>query len=309
MRESAAFPVLGEGRTVSVIAPSSACSPVDFDSGVELLRSWGLSLKIPRDIFSKSSGFSANSDAVRWRHLRAALTDSDTRLIWCARGGYGALRLMDRLDDLPVPSQRKLLVGFSDITALQHYVWQKWRWPALHAPVICQLGRKELRVRDLAELKRVIAGRQADWRFAGLLPLNSAARRRRRDIIGPLVGGNLKTLQSLLGTPWSPDYPDHILFLEDVNERGYAVDRMLVQMVAAKFFVRTKALVFGSFVGGREPNGRELGSVALKEFARGVRFPVFSGLPVGHGRRFRPMPVGLSARLSCREVACLNIPG
>ncbi len=307
MSEPGSVPMLGEGHGISVIAPASACSRADFKSGAELLKSWGLRLKIPEDLFQGSCGFSVAGDAVRWRHLRGALGDPDTRVIWCARGGYGALRLMSRLDGLALPSCRKLLVGFSDITALQHFVWQKWGWPVLHAPVICQLGRKDLRLRDLAELKRVVCGRQRQWSFAGLRPLNMPARRRRRDVVAPLTGGNLKTLQALIGTPWSPGHPDHILFLEDVNERGYAIDRMLVQMSAAGVFAGTKALVLGDFVGGRESNGRNLGATVLSEFARRARFPVFAGLPVGHGRRFRPLPMGVPARLRCGDTACLSI--
>lgn len=289
------LPTLNPGDVVDVVAPASACSPCDLQQGLRLLEEWGLRPRIPWDLFGRPYLY-AHDDAVRWRHLKEALGSRDSKAIWCVRGGYGSMRILPYLQRLKKPRQPKLVIGFSDITALQTVLIERWGWPALHAPGIAQIGRNEPSARAIQELRRVLLGTQQTVVFSGLRRLGEhttpppCVRAR-------LVGGNLKTLQSMLGTPWQPRSSPYILFFEDVNERAYAVDRMLVQMRAAGMFRKTRAMVLGDFVDGVEPNGKSLWKEVFREFAGTVSFPVLTGMPVGHGRRLRPLPLGLVADL------------
>lgn len=282
------------GDVIDVVAPASACSPEALAAGVAVLEGWGFRPRVPSGLF-ESSGIVAAPDASRHRALRRALRSADSRVVWCVRGGYGSQRLLPRLAREAVPAPRKLLVGFSDLTALHVFVNQHWGWPTLHAATLADLGSGRLSQRSLGELRRIVAGRTSHLSVR-LRPLNPAARRA-RSVGGRLVGGNLKTIQSLVGTPWSVRPARCILMVEDTGERGYAIDRMLVQLVQAGVLRGVRALVFGQLTGGREPDGRFTGTEVVARFAERMRIPVLGGAPFGHGAAARAVPLGVPAKL------------
>lgn len=282
------------GDVIDVVAPASACSPEALAAGVAVLEGWGFRPRVPPGLF-ESSGIVAAPDASRHRALSRALHSADSRVVWCVRGGYGSQRLLPRLAREPVPARPKLLVGFSDLTALHVFINQHWRWPTLHAATLADLGSGRLSQRSLGELCRMVAGRTSRLSVR-LRPLNPAARRA-RSVGGTLVGGNLKTIQSLVGTPWSVRPAGCILMVEDTGERGYAIDRMLVQLVQAGILRGVRALVFGQFTGGREPDGRFTGTEVVARFAERMRVPVLAGAPFGHGATARAVPLGVRAEL------------
>lgn len=262
---------------------------------------------MPADLFGEK-GIVANDDTRRWQHLRHALMASDSDVVWAVRGGYGAMRLLPRLGRFERPAKRKLLVGFSDITALQMHLTERWGWSVLHGPMVGALGSQSLSARAKREVRRLVAATdRPSCVYAGLRPLNAPARVDRL-VAGKLVGGNLKTLQSLLGTPWGRIGSQRILFVEDRGERGYAIDRMLVQMRLAGFFRGLRAMIFGSFDGGLEPDGRFTGDAVIADFARAAKFPVFRGLSVGHHDTTRSLPLGVRAELALGSRGRLVIP-
>ena len=282
------------GEAIDVVAPASACRREALAAGVEVLEGWGYRPRVPPDLF-EGSGIVAAPDAARYRTLHRALRRPDSRVVWCVRGGYGSQRLLPRLARGEVPGRRKLLVGFSDLTALHVFVNQHWGWPTLHAATLADLGSGRLSQTSLGELRAVVAGRTSRLSFR-LRPLNAAAGRA-RSVRGALVGGNLKTLQSLAGTPWSVRPAGRILMVEDTGERGYAIDRMLVQLSQAGILRGIRALVFGQFTGGREPDGRFTGTEVIARFAERMRIPVLGGAPFGHGDAARAVLLGLPAKL------------
>lgn len=287
-------PSVRPGETIEVVAPASACSAKALAAGVAVLEEWGFRPRVSPGLF-EGSGIVAASDTSRYRALHHALRRPDSRLVWCVRGGYGSQRLLPRLARGAVPERRKLLVGFSDLTALHVFINQQWGWPTLHAATLAQLGSGRLSQRSLAELRRVVAGRTSRISVR-LRPLNQAAGRT-RSIGGALVGGNLKTIQSLVGTPWGVRPAGCVLMLEDTGERGYAIDRMLVQLDQAGLLRGVRALVFGQFTGGREPDGRFTGTEVIARFAQRMRIPVLGGAPFGHHDTARAVPLGLPATL------------
>ena len=274
------------------------------EAGCEVLRGWGLEPRLPSRLFGASYLY-ADDDDVRLRLLLAALRSSGSRAVWAVRGGYGSTRLLPALARVRAPGLQKLLVGFSDITALQEVIGQRWGWPSLHAPNLTGLARGLLPARHLAELRALLFGERVEIAYGGLRPLNAAARVSRR-VYGVLRGGNLKLCQSLLGTPWQPRWRGALVVLEDVDERAYSVDRMLVQLRQSGVLAGARAVLFGEFTGGLEADGTSLHGRVLADFASKLRMPVFAGLPFGHGNRFRPLPLGLDAELEVGPRAWLR---
>ena len=294
-------PCARPGDVVDVVAPASACRREALAAGVAMLEGWGLRPRVPAGLFEGSSGVEGPSgivaapDASRLRMLGRAFRRPDSTVVWCVRGGYGCQRLLPGLARGAVPERRKLLVGFSDVTALHVFLNQHWGWPTLHAATVAGLGSGRLSQTSLDQLRSVVAG-GASRLSCPLRPLNPAARRP-RTVGGTLLGGNLKTIQSLVGTPWSVRPAGRILMVEDVGERGYAIDRMLVQLSQAGILRGVRALVFGQLTGGREPDGRFTGPEVIARFAERSRLPVLEGAPFGHGGSALAVPLGVPARI------------
>jgi muramoyltetrapeptide carboxypeptidase len=293
-RGSATQPILRPGDIVDVVAPGFRCSDEDLEQGVEFLRRLKLVPRVPPDLFGPDL-LCANSDARRLAHLRRALWARDSRAVWCVRGGYGALRLVPRLLRLPPPALPKLFVGYSDATTLHYLLNLHWKWPSLHGPLLDRLGTSVVREQERIELHGALFGTEPQLHYPGLAPLNAAARRG-TPVTGRVFGGNLTVLQSLLGTALQRR-ASGILFLEDIGERGYRVDRVLEHFAQAGLLRGVRAVVFGTFLGGNEPDGRNLVLDVLRRFAAEQPVPVFAGLDAGHGEYQRPVFFGSPARL------------
>jgi muramoyltetrapeptide carboxypeptidase len=288
--------LLEPGDIVDVVAPGFRCSDESLAAGVEFVRRLGLVPRVPRAIFGADL-LCASSDARRLRHLQRALEAPDSTCVWCIRAGYGAIRLIEPLLAARPPRARKLFVGYSDATTLHFLLNHHWGWPSLHGPLLDRLGSGQVAREEVDELRRVLLGGERRVEFTGLVALNAAARER-RTLASRVFGGNLTVLQSMLGTPLQRN-PRQILFLEDVGERGYRVDRMLQHLAQAGALREVRAIVFGSFIGGREADGKDLVPAVLRRFAQAQHVPVLSGLAAGHGERQRPLFFNTPAELLC----------
>ncbi len=294
-RTTAPQPPLAPGDIVDVVAPGFRCPPENLAGGIEFLRRIGLKPRVPPDLFGDDL-LCANSDAKRFAQLKRALAARDSRAVWCVRGGYGAIRIIERLQALASPRQPKLFIGYSDATTVHWLLNQHWKWPSLHGPLLDRLGAAAVPEAEYKELQEVLFGGRAVT-FPDLQPLNAAARRRSM-VRGHVCGGNLTVLQSLLGTPLQRR-PRGLLLLEDVGERGYRIDRMLEHLSQAGLLRNLDAIVFGSFTGGRETDGTNLGPQVLERFAQEQKIPVLSGVQAGHGAYQRPVFLRSPAHLTC----------
>jgi len=257
------------GGHLRVIAPSSPFDRGAFDRGVARLRerfvvSWDESL-FARD------GFLAGDDERRLAELHAALADDGVDAIACARGGYGAMRLLDRIDLALVARARKLLVGFSDVTAL-HAVWQRAGLRSLHASMIAALGN-------------VDAERVSRWASAvagGAFGSVPATPIRGGRVTAPLVGGNFAVVAALVGTPFAVPVDGAVLLIEDVGEAPYRVDRMLTTLRLAGVLARGAGVIVGDFTAAApRDDGRTVDDV-LCERLDGLSVPVVTGVRIGH---------------------------
>lgn len=287
---------LQPGDVIDVVAPASRFPMADLNRAVKMLRRMGFYPRVPRNIL-RPTALHANRDEVRLAHLKRALLSPDSAAVWCARGGYGSMRLLPAMKKWSRPKRAKILIGFSDITSLHTFVNQEWNWPSLHASVLVRLGRGEIEGREFKSLMGLLTGRSQVIDFLALRPLNSIARRN-RSISGVVRGGNMAVLQAGLGTPFKLHPKDSILFFEDIGERPHRVDRMLTQMTQAGFFNQARAVVFGDFELDKAEDRRVLMSEVFKPFAQSVKIPVVMGMPVGHHpKRQMPLPLNTRAHL------------
>lgn len=290
------WPVLQKGDVVDVIAPGFGVTAETVLAARDFLSSWQLQPRIPKDLIQKHF-LHANSDEKRFDFLEKALHAKDSKVIWCLRGGYGSNRLIPRLEKMKKPARKKLLVGISDITSLHVYFEEKWGWSGLHAPLLDRLGQNKVPVKIEKELKALLFGRKSEVEFSKLKAMNAAARKL-KSLRAPVVGGNLVVLQSTLGTSYQLDLRDKILFIEDLGERGYRVDRILEHFDQVGLFKKCKALIIGEFLGGEEPSTQKpLWPQVFKDWSERLAIPVFKGLEAGHGVVQRPVPLLTQAEL------------
>jgi muramoyltetrapeptide carboxypeptidase len=293
------------GDSVEIIAPASHSPSHKLEDGIDWIKSIGLIPKVPIDIIKTDLFFAAPLE-IQLTHLKDALY-SDSKAIWCLRGGYGSMRLIPHLLKLSPPKKPKLFIGFSDITSLHLFFTQHWKWPTIHGRTISQMHPDFSHTPDRKFLKDIIFGKKDHKVFKGLKPLNEPARLE-QGISGKITGGNLRILQSSLGTAWELKARGKILFIEDVAERGYSIDRMLEQMLQAKIIHKgLKAVVFGDFTQGFEKDGKDLSLEAIKRFAQRVSYPVLRGLPAGHGDEVNfPIPFNTTCHLQTGKNASLK---
>lgn len=300
---------LKAGDIVEVIAPSSAVITPDISSYLikikQLFNSLGLIAKFNNDIISPEKDlFSANSLDYRVSNLQAALNNSESKAIWCLRGGYGASKIIPYLEQMDQP-QPKLLIGFSDITAIHLLIQQKWQWPSIHGPVVSQIINNENLLLPLIPL---LFGKQQSISFDQLTKLNTHCNNK-NIIEAKIIGGNLSIVTSSLGTSWQIDASNRIIFLEDVGERGYRIDRMLTQLDQAGIFNQAKAIIFGQFINGKEPDGSDLTMQTLQNFSASVNIPVLYFPSFGHSSDLNlPLPLGTESILDLNKqsLKCLS---
>ncbi len=274
------------GARVRLIAPSGLFDRGLFEKGVARLRE-RYDVAFDEGIFARH-GYLAGDDARRAAELAEAIADPYCQAIVCARGGYGALRIVPSVPLARLSRRPCLLVGFSDVTAL-HVAWQRARVTSVHGPMVATLGTL-----DDALFERWIR------RIEGELPppLEGLETVVPGDASGVLIGGNLSILQALEGTPHSSHAIGRVVFLEDVGEAPYRVDRMLTTLLLSGFFDGARAIVLGAFTKSVPgPDGTTVDEV-LRERLSGLGVPVVRGVPAGHVDDNLELPFGVEVRVS-----------
>jgi len=279
-------PALHPRDRVAVIAPASAFDRPSFEAGLALIGERYRAGYGP-GVFERHR-YLAGDDARRLGELTAALGDPDVRAVFCARGGYGAMRLLARLAAASPPGPPKLLVGFSDITSL-HLWLQTLGRISVHGPVLTQLAR--LPPATCERLFSVLESTSPAPALKGALTCVGGVAE------GPLLGGNLSVVTRLIGTPFMPRLDGAILLLEDQGERPYRLDRMWTHLQLAGVFDRVRGIVLGSFTGCEEKDAPYSSTEVLRELARATGLPCAAGFPIGHGERNEPVPLGVRVRL------------
>lgn len=282
---------LAPGDRVTVVAPAGPLDRETFDAGLRILAgrydvAWNPGLL-------SRARYLAGDDARRGNELAAALADPRSRAVVAARGGYGSMRLLPHVwpsvNGHPSSSDpAKLLVGFSDITAL-HAALQAAGQVSVHGPVVTQLGTQPPAIVErffaLLEDGTIPPPPVAGTPFVGGV------------VQGPLLGGNFSLVTRLLGTPWLPDLRGAILLLEDVGEKPYRIDRMWTHLRLAGVFERVAGLALGEFTDCEDPDGDFTLREVLENLAAETGLPCIGELPIGHGAVNVPVALGTRVRL------------
>jgi muramoyltetrapeptide carboxypeptidase len=279
-------PAVHPGDCVAVIAPASGFDRASFDAGVALIGARYQPVYGP-GVFERRR-YLAGSDARRLDELTLALADPELRAVFCARGGYGATRLLCGLGAGEPPAPPKLLIGFSDITALHLWLQSHGRI-SIHGPVLTQLGR--LPAATCERLFHLLESASPAPALAGTDSYVGGVTE------GTLIGGNLSVFSRMIGTPFMPALEGAILLLEDQGERPYRLDRIWTHLVLAGVFTRVRGIALGCFTACEEENASYSSAELLRELAEATRLPCVAGLPIGHGEVNEPVPLGVRVRL------------
>ena len=278
---------------IGVAAPSAGFDAQAFKKGVLCLESMGFEVHIPNGITGRHR-YLAGTDRQRADVLNSLFADPGIKGIIAARGGFGAMRLLPLLDWDSIAGNPKLFMGFSDTTALISSLVSKAGICALHAPNLVSLGQADKKT--LESFAKTLTGC-----FTRIdMPSDQVLARGR--VTGRLAGGNLATLVHMIGTPYQPDFAGTILFMEDVGEPAYKIDRMLTQMKMAGVLEGVKGVVTGSFENC--DNDAYLPEI-IQEVFFDANIPICMGIDVGHGTVNLSLPMGGTATLDA-DHACLE---
>jgi muramoyltetrapeptide carboxypeptidase len=269
---------LRPGDRVAVVAPASSCARQAFDAGLAELRTLGFEPIYDESVFDRHAGYLAGTADTRAAAFRAAWLDPSIAALFAVRGGYGSVHLLPLLADLPADPP-KAFVGYSDATSILSWLTLQRGIVSFHGPMLeARLARGEEGY-DRDTFRRCLCRAEP----AGAIVSPQLEALRRGEASGMLVGGTLTQLAASLGTPYAFDPPDGcILFLEDVAERPYRIDRLFTQLRLGGVIGRASALVFGEMTRCEEPGGDPAIRDVLVELTRGFGGPVLFGLPSGH---------------------------
>ncbi|GAA4217153.1 LD-carboxypeptidase [Actinocatenispora rupis] len=285
------------------MSPSGPVRPEHVTPGIDLLRSWGLTVTLGAHAYDRE-GYLAGSDADRLADLHAALRDPAVRAVLCTRGGYGVQRIVDGLDPSSVRDDPTIVLGFSDITALHLALWRTARLATLHGPAFA--------LRIAPDPATVASLRAALFEPAPVVvrasddePTRAVTTSGR--VAGRLTGGNLAMLTASLGTPDAPDTDGAVLLVEDIAEQPYKVDRMLTHLHRAGALAKVAGVAVGQFTDcdGTDPTVLDV----LAERLHDLGVPVLGGLPVGHGDVRHTVPLGTRAVLDADAGTLTVDPG
>ncbi|WP_338874802.1 LD-carboxypeptidase [Spirosoma sp. SC4-14] len=292
-------PFLRPGDTVGVVAPASWFPYDEVAEGLRILREeWQLNV-IEGDSLRAVDGPFAGSDDLRRNDLQRLFDDPAVKAVFAARGGYGCYRIVDQLDLTQLKQQPKWLIGFSDVTVLLSQFY-KHGVESLHGLMPRQYGHPN-RTESLESVRRWLFGESPDYYVVSPHRQNRYGR-----ATGPLVGGNLTMLVNSLSTPTDLDLSGAVLFIEDIDETLFSIDRMMTQLRRAGRLAELAGLVVGQFTDIRGSSSLPFGKDALEIIAEaiaGYTYPVLFDFPAGHVDYNLALPIGRTVRLEIDDVA------
>ena len=328
---------LKKGDCIAVTAPACFIDENDFNQTLMLLRTLGYKVKVAKSCTSADRYF-AGSDKQRAEDLNDLFRDDTVDAILCLRGGYGCARILDYLDYEMIAEHPKPLIGYSDVTALHIALMQKSNLATVHGPMASSFNdvysnyvqylfqkeidreeltdRKELPLNGVIDLKKAsFEDMQAGYTLSQFQngissseiigEIELPGKEKLKTLIpgtaeGPVIGGNLTVIASLIGTEYELQADNAILFFEEVGEDAYRIDRMLQQLYQNGLFDRVCGILIGEMTNNTDD---EYGTVSevLEEYAKLAGKPCISGVPAGHGENNMFLPLGVAARMTANE--------
>ena len=297
--------VLLPGAKVGIVAPSGYFDPAKIERALQLIEERGWVPVKSRSLYHKS-GIYAGTDSERAEDLICMLEDPSISALFCARGGYGAMRLLPYLE-MAEPSHPKWIIGYSDITALHRFARERWGWASVHGPLLVNAASAEpFAEQSFGKLLDLLSNEPEEYVFKKSASEEHAFKDHFSDvpdlsdsilqdsIEGELIGGNLSVLYALRGTPYDFNPEGKILFIEDIGEYLYHLDRMLVNFSLGGKFNNLAGIITGDFTGMKDGSlvyGKTAQKI-LEEHFSSLSCPVFYGFPGGHNALNIPLIMG-----------------
>lgn len=292
-------PYLKAGDTVAIVSTARKVSKFEVKPAIDLLKSWGLEVQTGKNLYKEQNQF-AGSDEDRAGDLQRALNNKNVQAVLFARGGYGTVRIIDQIDWKKFVKQPKWLIGYSDITVIHSHVHKNCAIQTMHAPMSLNIAK--LSAPCLQVMKETLFGKQLRYSSSKQLPHLEKLNRKGK-AKGQLVGGNLSLLYSLAGTASDIDTTGKILFLEDLDEYLYHIDRMMINLKRTGKLKDLAGLIIGGMTEMKDnqiPFGKSAEEI-IHDTVKEYNYPVVYGFPAGHIPNNYPLIMGKEATLNVTD--------
>lgn len=290
-------PYLKKGDTIGIVAPAGYMALEKMHTCIAVLEDWGYNVALGATTQSNSTNYFSGTDEERLNDLQAMLDDENIHAVLCARGGYGVSRIIDDLSFKKFKKNPKWIIGFSDITVLHAHLLANYKIASLHAPMAAAFNEGEFNNPYVKSIKDALEGVPANYECGGHQLNNNG------EATGVLVGGNLCLLAHLIGTDSEPGTKDKILFIEDVGEYLYNIDRMMLQLKRSGKLKKLAGLMVGGFTENKDTE-RSYGKNAYEiiyDHVKDYDFPICFDFPVSHNRENYALKVGGTYHLSVSD--------
>jgi muramoyltetrapeptide carboxypeptidase len=292
---------LKKGDLIQLVTPASPCSEEKINKAIQNLENQGFKVKYS-DAIRLRNGHLAGTDAERLKDFHSAFSNKEVKAVWCVRGGYGCARLLPNIDYRLIRQNPKILIGYSDVTALLNAIYLRTGLVGFHGPVgatpFTEFNVQHLNATLMeGKVPQLIslAQKNLEKEDSAYQPVTIQKGKAK----GKLIGGNLCILASMAGTAFQVNFKDHLVFLEDVGEKPYRIDRMLTQLLQSSNLHLAKGIVLGIFEDCQPKNEEFSLSLidTLKERLGNLNIPVLYGFSFGHIQNMCTFPMGIEAEL------------
>lgn len=281
------------GDTIGITCPAGYMAAAKAQTCIDTLQQWGYRVKVGKTLGSASSTYFSGTDKERLYDFQEMLDDDTVKAVLCGRGGYGMGRIIDRINFKAFKKNPKWIIGFSDITVLNAHLYTHYKIASLHAPMAAAFNDEGFNNEYVQSLRQALEGKTARY-HCGVHEFNHKG-----EAIGELVGGNLALLAHLVGTPSDIKTKGRILFLEDVGEYLYNIDRMLHQLKRAGKLDKLAGLIIGGFTDNKDTE-RPFGKTAyeiIHDMVKEYDYPICFNFPVSHEKENYALKVGVGYKL------------
>jgi muramoyltetrapeptide carboxypeptidase len=286
-------PFLQPGDTIGIVCPAGYMAMEKIQTCINTLQNWGYQVKLGKTAGGESQNYFSGSDEERLGDFQQMLDDDEVKAILCGRGGYGTGRIIDDINFSSFKKKPKWIIGFSDITVLHNHLYANYKIASLHAPMAGAFNDEGYNNEFVLSLKNALEGKKAKYEC----PVHEF--NRRGEGVGELAGGNLTLLSHLTGTASDIKTKGRILFIEDIGEQLYKIDRMLCQLKRSGKLDKLAGLIIGGFTDITDtdrPFGKNVYEI-IRDIVQEYEYPVAFNFPVSHGKENYALKIGAGFKL------------
>ncbi len=286
-------PYLQKGDTIGIVCPAGFMMEEKVQTCVDTLQQWGYLVKLGKTVGGDSTTYFSGTDEERLNDFQLMLDDDEVKAVLCGRGGYGMGRIIDKIDFKKFKKQPKWIIGYSDITVLHSHLYSNYYISSLHSPMAGAFNDEGYKNEFVLSLKNALEGKKIKY------SCTPHEFNKKGEAVGELVGGNLALLSHLVGTDSDLKTRGRILFIEDVGEQLYNIDRMMHQLKRSGKLAKLAGLIVGGFTDNQNTE-RPFGKTAyeiINELINEYDYPVCFDFPVSHSDRNYALKVGVGYKL------------